>query len=355
MAVSIIVSELSCTCARFAEDIRHIVNDYRAGGLRVLPILSVGGIQNIKDLLFLRGIDMAIVHQDNLYQLKRTDPTLYANIENRVQYISKLYNAEVHIIGRKDIHSLADLEGQTVSFHIENSPAATTAENIFDTLKIKVKRVYYDHQFALEKLGSGELAAHVVMTGAPQPAILKLKPETGFHFLAIDEDALPNHPGVKQLMAEYLPAELTHDLYPNMVPSGQSVPTIANRAVLAVYAWPENSERHNRIVRFVNEFFSQFDRFHDTSRHPKWKEVNLAAEVPGWIRFKPAKDWLEGRKPQVSAEAPAEDGESKAAFETFLTRYTAATGKAISPKDRDALLVEFKHFLDKRSTKSTQR
>ena len=46
IAVSIVVSGLSCTCARFAEDIRNVVNDLRPDGLRVLPVLGVGGLQN---------------------------------------------------------------------------------------------------------------------------------------------------------------------------------------------------------------------------------------------------------------------------------------------------------------------
>ncbi len=356
MAVSIIVSALTCTCARFAEDIRNVVNDFRPGGLRVLPVLSVGGVQNVKDLLFLRGIDMAVVQQDNLYVLKKSDPALYANIESRVQYITKLYNAEVHLLARKDIRTLADLEGKTVSYHLENSPAATTAENIFNTLNIKNNKVYYDHELAIEKLIKGEIAAHFVMTGAPQGTVRTLKKEDGLHFVPIDEDSLPGY-NVKPLVAEYLPAELTHDLYPNLVEEGSPVPTIANRALLVAYNWPENSDRYRRVVKFVHEFFSQIDKFHDRARHRKWREVNLAAEVPGWVRFKPAKDWLEGRKTAAASERAGNegDGDVEDAFETFISSYAASTGRRLTMKERDALVGEFKQYLDKRAGRGTAR
>jgi len=85
-----VVSGLSCTCARFAEDIRNVVNDLQPDGIRVLPVLGVGGLQNLNDVLFLKGIDMGVVDEDNLRLLKRRDPQLYANIEQRVQYITKL-------------------------------------------------------------------------------------------------------------------------------------------------------------------------------------------------------------------------------------------------------------------------
>src|SRR3984885_8388740 len=81
IAVSIVVSGLSCTCARFAEDIRNVVNDLRPDGVRVLPVLGVGGLQNLNDVLFLKNVDMGVVDEDNLTLLKKRDPKLYANIE----------------------------------------------------------------------------------------------------------------------------------------------------------------------------------------------------------------------------------------------------------------------------------
>jgi hypothetical protein len=81
IAVSIMVSGLTCTCARFAEDIRNVVNELQPDGIRVLPILGVGGLQNLNDVLFLKGVDMAVVDEDNLTLLKQRDPLLYANIE----------------------------------------------------------------------------------------------------------------------------------------------------------------------------------------------------------------------------------------------------------------------------------
>src|SRR5260370_39640673 len=86
IAVSIITSGLTCTCARFAEDIRNVVNDLKPDGIRVLPVLGVGGLQNLNDVLFLNGIDMGVVDEDNLALLKQRDPQLYANIKKSVQY-----------------------------------------------------------------------------------------------------------------------------------------------------------------------------------------------------------------------------------------------------------------------------
>src|ERR1700732_1586364 len=105
IAVSIVVSGLSCTCARFAEDMRNVLNDLRPDGLRILPVLGIGGLQNVNDVLFLKNIDMGVVDEDNLRLLKKKDPVLYGNIEQRIQYITKLYNSEFQVLARNDIRS----------------------------------------------------------------------------------------------------------------------------------------------------------------------------------------------------------------------------------------------------------
>ena len=248
IVVSIVVSGLSCTCARFAEDIRNVVNDLKPNGIRILPVLGVGGLQNLKDVLFLRSMDMAVVDQDNLLLLKQRDPKLYANIEQRVHYITKLYTAEFHVLATNDIKSYDDLKNKKVNFNLKDSQTEVTADRIFNMLSIPVERSYYDNDESIQKLLNHEISAMIVLTGGPQAALAKLKAEDGVHFLALDEDSLPGH-YLSAICAEYLTIELTHKLYPNLIREGTSVPTIANHALLVSYAWPENSERYRRIAR----------------------------------------------------------------------------------------------------------
>src|SRR5437660_6188130 len=128
IAVTIVTSGLSCTCARFAEDIRNVVNDLRPDGVRVLPVLGIGGLQNLNDVLFLKGIDMGVVDEDNLRLLKKRDPKLYENLEERVRYITKLYNSEFHVLARSGINSYDDLRGKKVNFNLKDSQTEVTAD-----------------------------------------------------------------------------------------------------------------------------------------------------------------------------------------------------------------------------------
>ena len=344
IAVSVVVSGLSCTCARFTEDIRNVVNDLSPDGIRILPVLGVGGLQNVNDVLFLKNIDMGVVDEDNLRLLKKKDPVLYANIEQRVQYITKLYNSEFQVVARNDIKTYDDLRGKKVNFNLKDSQTEVTADTVFNTLGIPVVRSYYDNDEAIKRVISGDISAMIILTGAPQAALAKLKKEDGVHFLPLDQESLPNH-DLHDLFASYLPAELTHELYPNLVPEGTTVPTFANRALLVAYAWPENSEKYKKVAKFIDAFFSKIDQFNNTSRHPKWREVNLSADMPGWVRFKPAADWLAAHRNQAVTSASPEN-ELRTAFDKFMQTYASSTGgKTLSPKEREALFVRFKESL----------
>ena len=50
-----------------------MVND--GENLHVLPIVTRGPTENLNDLLFLRGVDVAIISSDSLEEYKRSCPT----------------------------------------------------------------------------------------------------------------------------------------------------------------------------------------------------------------------------------------------------------------------------------------
>jgi TRAP-type uncharacterized transport system substrate-binding protein len=326
------------------------VNDLGPDGIRVLPILGVGGLQNLNDVLFLKNVDMAVVDEDNLRLLKKKDPVLYANVEQRVQYITKLYNSEFQVLARNDIKSYDDLRSKKVNFNLKDSQTEVTADTVFNALNIQTQRSYYDNDEALKRLISGQVSAMIILTGAPQAMLAKVRKEDGVHFLPLDQESLPDHK-LSGLFASYLPADLTHEHYPNLIAEGTTVPTIANRALLVAYAWPEESPRYKKIAKFIDAFFSKIDQFNNPSRHPKWREVNLSAEMPGWARLKSATEWLASHRNQAASIDPdstldQSSPELKLAFEKFMQKYAASAGrKTLSSSEREVLFEKFLEFL----------
>jgi uncharacterized protein len=115
------------------------------------------------------------------------------------------------------------------------------------------------------------------------------------------------------------------------------VPTIANATVLAVYAWPENTDRYRKVANFVNKFFDNIDKFRLTSRHPRWREINLAADVPGWTRFKAAQQWLDAH-----SSGQADRSSIRPAFEKFVQDYVSREKKKrLTEEETERLASEF--------------
>jgi hypothetical protein len=82
-------------------------------------------------------------------------------------------------------------------------------------------------------------------------------------------------------------------------------------AVLAVYDWPKDTDRYKRLVRVVDYLFDRFERLQkEPGYHEKWKDVNLAASVPGWQRFKPLQEKLD--KLATASTRPASPMQARA-------------------------------------------
>jgi uncharacterized protein len=318
--VRVISGGIGGTYIRIATDLASVLND--GDRLRVLPMVGQGSVQNIADLLYLKGIDIGIVQSDVLSFIKRRD--MYTGAEDRISYITKLYNEELHVVGAPDIGGIGDLAGRKVNFGVEGSGTAMTAETVFQNLGVEVEPVYHDQPLALQKVKDGEIAATLYVAGKPASAIGELRREDGFRLVPVGYD-----PALQQA---YLPTTFTHQDYPSLVPEGSPVSTIAVGAVMAVYNWDPDRDRYTKVERFIDAFFSNFDKFLQEPRHPKWREVNLAAELPGWNRFKPAQDWLDQNRQTASARIRQE-------FNAFLV--DQAGPAQLSETQKDALFSEF--------------
>ena len=273
--VGVISGGVTGTYVRIAADLANALDD--GYELRILPIIGKGSVRNIEDLVLLRGVDVAIVQSDVLDFYKRAE--LVSNIEGKVRYISKLYNEEVHLLARSAFDTVDDLNGKRVNFGTEGSGTFMTASIIFDDLGIDVDVSSYPEPIALEKLRAGELDALVFVGGKPVEFVQNVSRQGSLRLLAIPPE---------RIMASYLPAELTADAYPNLVDAGDPVQTVAVSAVLAAYNWPAGHPRRQKLDRFIESFFANFDSLLEPPFHPKWREIDLAASVPGWQRITPA-------------------------------------------------------------------
>ena len=312
---------------RIAEDLANVIDD--GATRRVLPVIGKGTLQNITDLKLLRGIDMAIVQTDVLDYARQQN--LFPGIEYWATYITKLYNEEFHLLARQDIKSVADLANQKVNVDLRGAGTTVTASRLFELLSIPVTATNDDQEVALDKLRRGEIAAMAFVTGKPAPIFRNLTANDGFHFLAI-----PLNPAVT---ASYVPTRLTAVDYPGVVPQDQAVDTVAVGAVLVAANLQQGTERYRNLANFVEAFFTGFQSLLDPGHHPKWHEVSITAELPGWRRFAPAEQWLQ-RNTQVAAAPNLQD--LRSIFSRFIDeRQQASGGPPLTPEQKNELFGQF--------------
>jgi TRAP-type uncharacterized transport system substrate-binding protein len=278
---------------RFATEIARIADD--GENLHVLPIVTRGPTENVEALLYLRGVDAAIINADVLEEFKKIVP----NVQQKVSYILNLFPSELHIFVRPEIRSVQDLADKRVNFNTPGTAAAYSGPLIFERLKVNVEKLFIPHPTALEQLRRGEIAAVVFVTSKPVDAFARGKWEGGYKFLPV--------PYERQLEEYYLPAVLDAKDYPQLIGSGEQIQTISIPTVLAAFNFPQGSDRYQRLARLTTLLFDRVGKLHAPGFHPKWKEVNLGATVPGLSRFAAAQTWLDraGRARNVTSAPQA--------------------------------------------------
>jgi TRAP-type uncharacterized transport system substrate-binding protein len=296
--------------------------------MRIIPVVARGKEQNLWDILYLKGVDAGFVQTDILSYLA-DDPRINS-IKDRLRFICVMFPEEVHIIARNDIKSLQDLEGKKVSINARGTGSSVVGSLLFKRLGINAVLEHVDTNRAIARMKEGDLAAHINVLAKPARPVLRIKKEDGLHLLPI--------PHSDELAELYLPSSFTSEDYPELVPAGTEVQTISAGNVLAVFNWPEDHPRYKKVARFVNAFFDRFEELKQPGFHPKWKDVNLAANVAGWTRFKAAQDWLDKNaqgRPLTAAAAGTQQE-----FNAFVAQSGIASSGAAA-NDNAALFEEF--------------
>lgn len=316
-SIQLETGEIGGTFAKIGSDISVVSAE---GGVEVKANISRGSVANIRALLETRGVDLALASTDSLAYVAR-DPLLAARL-SRIRYIAKLYDSEFHLLARDPaIRAISDLAGKRICTDVEGSGTSVTANIVLDLLGIQADIVTDNPGRGLVRLRRGEIDALAYVIGKPG-VMFRAQPMDGLHLVEI--------PLTDAIAARYMPATFVHEDYPDLVPDGREVGSIAVGAVLACYGWPEGTDRYRNLERFVRVFVSKLDEMQEPPFHTKWREVNLAAQVPSWQRFGP----VEGA---ILAAQKTKD----AAFDAFL----ASLGQSnAGPAKRDEMRARFREL-----------
>ena len=297
--------------------------------MRLLPIAGRSPVQNVTDLLYMKGIDAAVLPVDVLAYVEAH--RIHGAVTQRVNYVTKLYSDDVHLLARGEIADAAALSGRKVDLGPEHSASAVTGEALLKALKLDAEVTHHDFWDALAKLRAGEIDAMVYVAPRPAEGLSALSAGDGLKLLSVELKG--------DVSERYPPSLLTAADYPGLIGQDSEVATVSVSEVLAVFNWERGGARYSSVRRFVSSFLDHFAILTEASADRRWRSVNLAADVPGWERDDEAKAWLS--KASAKGSDTKESEALRSAFRKFLE--TRSESQALSQNDRSEL---YKRFLE---------
>ena len=298
-------------------------------GLKVNVRESAGSLENIGAVRDRRVTQLGIVQSDVLEYVQTfeaKDPAL-RRLAWGVRIAFPLYNEEVHVLAKREIASLADLNGKRVATGVAESGTQLTADLVLDLVEVTPgERVAIGPNDALEALLAGEIDAFFYVVGAPAELFRSDEIDgTKFHLLPMTEPVLN---------AVYTPAEVPAGTYPF---EKDPVKLVAVKAVLVTYAFDSRRNSYQaascKVVSDVSHLIlTRFDQL-QASGHPKWKSVDVKDIPPGWEVSSCVLDGLDPayaftcRKPDGSSVEEGVAGETETEpNRLFLQRVCARMG-----------------------------
>jgi TRAP-type uncharacterized transport system substrate-binding protein len=293
-----------------------------SGGVRLLPLTTNGGAANLEDLLFLRGVDLAIVPA-NVLASARTTHALGAAVAHRIAYVTALYSEGVHVIAGHGIAAIGDLGGRKVAVPAGDGTVTFTAGDILKRLGISVETVAMDPADALEEVREGKIAAVVLVGCKPLVQVSALPKDGSLRLLSLPFQALLDH--------GYVPAVFVAEDYPALIPPGAIVETVAVGAVLMA---SKGGEETRRIARHTPALLAAIGTLASSRSHQSWRDVNLGTVLPGWYRVEAAERWLSQALAQRKQQL-------KQGSEPPRARKSVKSTAVSRPPDRKKLFDEF--------------
>ncbi len=248
--------------------IAHAVD--HVDSLRVLPIAGNGSLQSLNDLLFLKGVDVAIVSSDSLGYARKH--ALYKDEADKLAYLAKLANSSIVIISRKDITSATALAGRKVAAGPADSDSFIASDLVFGDLGTEIERVALSGSAAITAVRDGVVDAAVLTTAESMSALAAIEQGSNLHILPFTAS--------EKLAEVYAPAIIDSAQLPNLIADGKAVETVAAALVMSVVNWPKGSPNARKLAKFEKALVeSYFSGLSDD------KITNFSAAVPGWRAF----------------------------------------------------------------------
>ena len=268
--LGIITGDVKSTAHQIGMDLKALVT---RSNIHLAVFSSNGSVENVYAVYQRPGNHMGLVQSDALAFVARvkSDPQLKL-IADKIKWVYPLYNQEIHILGKGEIHSLGDLDDKRVAIGNVESGTYLTSRLILEIAGVQPRQmVAIGNSQALAALKAGSIDAMVTVDGFPVERLaLEVAPADGFHLIPI------THDGIR---AFYPASRIPAGTYPWQA---ADVDTVSVMALLFAYDFRNHQCNAIGNVAWLIKENLDWLRFNG---HPKWKSVDLSEPVSGWEQY----------------------------------------------------------------------
>jgi ABC-type amino acid transport substrate-binding protein len=272
-AATIIFDALADGDGRLSRAMTEVAETVRdRGNTRILPIAGRGAFETIRDLLYQRGVDFAVLNSDVIAFNELRNQHVEAR--RRIRFVTKLFDQKVYLFARSNIASLADLRGRKVAAIGAGSGGHLTGATILALSGVPVAVEGWASPEVIDATAIERLDALFLLSTDLEPQLLGR--------LAKQFQLLPI-PSAGQMQSVYSqafvePAEVAD------IPRNGRIATVSVSTVLATFNWTTTHLRYKSIESFIDVFFAALPELRRRHASSIWQHVAIDSAVPGWVR-----------------------------------------------------------------------
>jgi ABC-type amino acid transport substrate-binding protein len=245
----------------------------RGGKIRVLPVAGLGAVANVRDLLSLRSIDIAVLNSDILAFLDQTGE--FPSARQRLRYLAHLYDQHVYLLARRNFNALEDLRGRRLIVGSRQGGSYITATTLFNLQKIDVTLESLGPEALLDDARIGDFDGALLLSGELARLRLSAQMRRDFHLLPV---AL-----TPALQATYRPALIEGQATLGLAEPAK-VETIALSTLLVARGANLPRSGSPDVQAFINAFYSALPELRRRSPTSIWRRAEIQSLSPGWTR-----------------------------------------------------------------------
>lgn len=246
--------------------------------LRVLPIAGLGAVANVRELLYLPGIDLAVLNSDIFAYLDQTRQ--HPEARRRIRQVTQLFDQQVYLLARKHFTSISELRGRKLAVLTAGGGGHITATTLFGLTANPVTIEALGAGRALDDKALEAFDGALLLSGEFARARLGERVRDNFHLIPIAM--------TPALGKAYRASSIERRDFAGLS-EAEKIDTLSVATVLASFDWNTGHYRYANVSAFIQAMFVALPALRKQYPASSWRQVDIDAQLPGWTRYSAAR------------------------------------------------------------------